>query len=69
MQVADLAEALFEGGWNFPIQDLKNSFYIFPGSISTQITGKQAEEVCERTHTCMLNVIKRLVAERVTDAQ
>lgn len=48
---AYITEALLEGGRNFSIQDLQNCFYIFPGSISTQIAGKQAEEVCEHAHT------------------
>lgn len=47
----DLGEAFLEGSWHFSIQDLQNCLYIFSGSISTQITGKQAEEVCECTHT------------------
>lgn len=46
----DLTEALLEGGWDFSIEGLQNCFYIFPGSISAQVAGKQAEEVCERTH-------------------
>lgn len=48
---ADLTEALPEGSRDFSIQDLQNRFYIFSGSISAQIAGKQAEEVCEDTHT------------------
>ena len=48
---SDLTEALPEGGRDFSIQDLQNCFYIFPGCISAQIAGKQAEEVCEGTHT------------------
>lgn len=49
--LADLTEALHEGGWDFSIQDLQNRLDIFPCSISAQITGKQTEEVCEQTHT------------------
>lgn len=49
--LADLTEALLEGGRDFSIQDLQNCLDIFPCSISAQITGKQAEEVCEHTHT------------------
>lgn len=47
----DLTETLLEGGRDFSIQDLQNRFDIFPCSISTQITGKQTEEVCEHTQT------------------
>lgn len=49
--LADLTEALHEGGWDFSIQDLQNRLDIFPCSISAQITGKQTEEVCEQRHT------------------
>lgn len=49
---ADLTEALPEGGRDFSIKDLQNSFHIIPGSISALLTGKQAEEVCKHnTHT------------------
>lgn len=47
--LADLAEALLQGGWDFSIQDLQNRLDVFPGGVSAQIAGEETKEVCGRT--------------------